>query len=71
MIINTERCRQLVGYQADSTSFRVLLCTDGCGSMHFGDEETLRFFKGDCIFVPANSAKVRIHGAAQFLDVRG
>lgn len=71
MMVNTERCRRLVGYQADGTSFRVLLCTDGCGSVSFGERETLTFFKGDCIFVPANSVKMRIHGTAQFLDVRG
>lgn len=70
MIINTERCRKLVGYQSDSTSFRVLLCTDGCGSMQFADESVM-FFKGDCIFIPANSVKIRIHGNAQLLDVRG
>jgi mannose-6-phosphate isomerase len=71
MIVNTERCRQMVEYQADSTSFRVLLCTDGCGSIHFGNGEYLSFFKGDCIFAPANSVAIKIHGKAQFLDVRG
>ncbi|MDO4339405.1 MAG: class I mannose-6-phosphate isomerase [Eubacteriales bacterium] len=70
MLVNTEHCRKLVGYQADSTSFRVLLCTDGCGAAHF-DNHIFSFFKGDCIFVPANSVKLRIHGMAQFLDVRG
>jgi hypothetical protein len=29
------------------------------------------FYKGDCIFVPALSEKILIHGQAQFLDVRG
>lgn len=71
VIINTERCRGLVGYQADSSSFRVLLCTDGCGCIYFGENESIGFFKGDCIFVPANSVRLRIHGQAQFLDVRG
>jgi mannose-6-phosphate isomerase len=71
MMVNTERSKKLVGYQADSTSFRVLLCIGGCGSIYFGDEESLRFFKGDCIFVPADSVKIRIHGKAQFLDIRG
>ena len=71
MLVNTERCRNLVGYQADSTSFRVLLCINGCGSIFFGEGQSLRLFKGDCIFVPANSAKIRIHGKSQFLDVRG
>lgn len=71
MILNTERCRELVGYQADGSSFRVLLCTDGCGMICFGGNEVIPFFKGDCIFVPADSVELRIHGQAQFLDVRG
>jgi len=71
MIINTERCRQMVGYQSDSSSFRVLLCVNGCGSIVMEDGDYISFFKGDCIFFPANSMKVRLHGEAQFLDVRG
>lgn len=71
MLVNTERCRELVDYYADSSSFRVLLCTDGCGSVSFSKDENINFFKGDCIFVPADSIKLRIHGQAQFLDVRG
>ena len=70
MLINTERCREMVSYQADNTSFRVLLCTDGCGSVRT-EEGSREFFKGDCIFVPANSERLRLHGQAQFLDVRG
>lgn len=70
MLINTERCRERVEYQADSTSFRVLLCTHGCGCLRVGDE-IQEFFKGDCIFVPANSEKTRIHGQVQLLDIRG
>ena len=70
MLINTERTRKLVGYQSDSVSFRVLLCIDGCGTICF-ENETMMFFKGDCIFIPANSVKLWIHGQVQFLDVRG
>lgn len=69
MIVNTER-RQLVTYRADSVSFRVLLCVRGCGTIRYEDE-CLDFYKGDCIFVPANSVELRIQGQAQFLDVRG
>ena len=69
MLVNTER-RQTVCFWSDSLSFRVLLCVDGCGSLQF-EGESLDFYKGDCIFVPANSVKIRIHGQAQFLDVRG
>ena len=60
----------MVGYEADNTSFRVLLCTDGCGSLRT-EEGIEEFFKGDCIFVPANSERLRLHGKTQFLDVRG
>lgn len=69
MIVNTER-RQIVRYRADELGFRTLLCVNGCGTMIF-QEENMMFYKGDCIFVPADSAELLIHGKAQFLDVRG
>ncbi len=69
LLINTERCRSMVSYRADGDSFRVLLCTDGCGSLLFADQ-TLPFFRGDCLFVPAASAEILLHGRAQLLDVR-
>ena len=71
ILLNTERCREMAPYQADSISFRVLLCIGGCGSVFMEDAEAFSFFKGDCIFVPANSVQIRLHGRAQFLDVRG
>ena len=69
MIVNTER-RQDVRYKADSVSFKVLLCVNGCGTICYSGE-SINFYKGDCIFVPADSEDLRIHGQAQFLDVRG
>lgn len=69
MLLNTER-RQRVTYRADGLSFRVLLCINGCGILRFGEEEIL-FYKGDCVFVPADSLELELHGQAQFLDVRG
>lgn len=69
MIVNTER-RQKVTYRTDAISFRVLLCVNGCGTIGF-ENESMNFYKGDCIFVPADSVELRIHGQAQFLDVRG
>lgn len=71
MLLNTERCRNLVEYQSDSLAFRVLLCIDGCGAIALESGEMFSFFKGDCIFVPADSEKIKLHGKAQFLDVRG
>lgn len=69
MIVNTER-RQKVHYRADDIAFRVLLCVNGCGTISY-DGGSITFYKGDCIFVPADSEVLTIHGQAQFLDVRG
>ena len=69
MLINTER-RQTVTYSADSVSFKVLLCIGGCGTVSCSDL-AINFYKGDCIFVPAESEVLNIHGQAQFLDIRG
>ena len=71
LLLNTERVREMVPYRADSQSFRVLLCLDGCGSLQCQDGTLHNIFKGDCIFFPADSQTVRLHGRAQFLDVRG
>ena len=67
MLINTER-RQTVHYRADRMAFRVLLCMDGCGTISY-DEGTVNFYKGDCVFVPADSEVLTIHGQAQFLSL--
>ena len=69
LLVNTE-LRQKVYYCTDELAFRVLLCIDGCGALIYDNEELL-FYKGDCIFVPANSVIMMIHGKAQFLDIRG
>jgi len=66
LLLNTESHRQLADYQTGSNSFQVLLCVDGCGVIS-GDGVMLNFFKGDCIFVPAASVPLKIHGKAQLL----
>lgn len=70
MLLNTERSRQYVDFAADDKSFRVLLCTSGCGNVAMPDGGYLNFFKGDCIFIPANTNGLKLHGKAQLLDVR-
>lgn len=67
LLLNTE-ARQLPEFKTGENSFHALLVVDGCGSL-FGDAFALNFFKGDCIFVPANSVEMRLHGKAQILDV--
>lgn len=68
-LINTERCRDMADFQTDDNSFQVLLCIGGCGTM-FGGGEMIHFFRGDCIFIPADSIPLKLHGKAQFLKVR-
>lgn len=70
MLINTERCRELVSFQTDSTSFQVLLCIGGCGVLVEECGDAIPFFRGDCVFVPADSEVIKVHGKAQFLKVR-
>lgn len=69
MLVNTER-RQKVEYRADELAFRVLLCVGGCGTISYPGG-VIPFYKGDCMFVPADSVTLTIHGQAQFLDVKG
>lgn len=69
MQVNTER-RQKVYYRADELAFCVLLCVNGCGTIAYEDG-VIDFYKGDCIFVPADSETLTIHGQARFLDVKG
>jgi len=68
-LINTERCRQMADFQTGSNSFQVLLCTEGCGVLFDEEGSFINFFRGDCIFVPADSVKLKIHGKAQLLKV--
>lgn len=68
LLLNTEVQRNLATFQTESNSFHCLLCVDGCGVL-FGSDVTLPFFKGDCIFVPADSVPLKLHGKAQLLNV--
>ena len=69
MLLNTEACREMADFYTDKNSFQVLLCTSGCGLLLYGGSGVLQFFKGDCIFVPAGSVPLKIHGSAQMLKV--
>lgn len=67
LLLNTER-RPMAEYVTGSTSFHTLLCLEGCGIL-YGDKICVPFFRGDCIFIPADSILLRIHGKAQMLDI--
>lgn len=67
-IINTENIKEMFKMKTESNSFHVLLCLEGCGTI-ITDKENINFFKGDCIFIPANSVELKIHGIASILDI--
>ena len=71
LLVNTERCRQLVRGSIEEMTFHVLLCIGGCGVLQTAANSSLQFFKGDCIFFPANAKPSFLHGMAEFLDIRG
>ena len=69
LLINTES-RRLADFRTESNSFHALLVVDGCGNISGAEGDfNLNFFKGDCIFVPADSEDLKLHGRAQILDV--
>ena len=68
VLLNTEECQSLAKLKTTNESFRVLLCIDGVGSL-FSENFMLHFFKGDCIFVPADSILLSLRGKARLLDV--
>ena len=67
LLLNTEK-RNMADFKTGENSFHALLCIDGCGVL-FGEGFMLNFFKGDCIFVPANSISLNLHGKAQLLNI--
>ncbi len=50
-------------------SFKIILCIDGQGIIS-DDDITLKFKKGDCIFVPAMSGSVELFGKMELLKVK-
>ncbi len=66
--LDTQRCRELTSFQTRNDTFRILLCIEGCGTISW-DGGSLDFFRGDCIFVPADSIKYSAHGKAELLRV--
>ncbi|MFI3209362.1 MAG: type I phosphomannose isomerase catalytic subunit [Eubacteriales bacterium] len=70
-LLNTEHTRDMAEVQIGEHSFKVLVCMSGCGIIFSGenDKDSLRFCKGDCIFVPAMEGAIRLHGKAKLLGV--
>ena len=69
LLINTERTRILYETASSSQSFEIYLCVNGCGIMLYESNKVLLLFKGDCVFLPANSVNVKIHGCLELLRI--
>ena len=72
LLLNTKAEDPKVSYSADGTSFEVLLCVEGTGQLLERDEkeaQIIKFKKGDCIFVPADSVSLLLAGNAQLLRI--
>ena len=41
----------------------------GASGLQQAEGQALRIFRGDCMFVPASSVQLKLHGKAQFLRV--
>ena len=53
------------------SSFQVLLCLEGSGALDTGDaDKPMRFGKGDCIFIPADTGRCHVMGECSLLKVR-
>ena len=68
LLLNTEQCRKMADIKSPVNTFQVLLCTGGCGVL-YGESTVINFYKGDCIFLPADSIALKMHGKAQMLRV--
>ena len=66
--INTIDSKQMYEFKTLSNSFHVILCINGNGTL-YSRKEKIDFCIGDCIFIPANSAELKIDGKAEFLKV--
>ncbi len=63
-----EKAVEAVRFSTGPSSFEVLLCVDGSGTLS-GEDVEISFRKGDCIFVPADSIGLEIRGQSELLKV--
>lgn len=70
ILINTERIREMAEFSTGSGTFQILLCYSGCGTLIGETGTVINLFKGDTVFVPANSESIKLHGKLSILRVR-
>lgn len=69
LLMKAEDKDSFVPVKTGANSFQVLLCIEGSGTLFIKNEEIFSYKKGQCIFIPANSEELLLHGSAQFLFV--
>ncbi len=58
-------------FSVTDTSFQILLCIEGDGGISTDTmERPLRFHKGECIFLPADTGRCHVIGTCRILKVR-
>lgn len=58
-------------FAVPESSFQVLLCLEGSGSMEAeGMKEALELKKGDCFFIPADTGRCHVSGKTELLKIR-
>ena len=68
LLLNTDIYGLSLDYKTGNNSFQVLLCTEGRGFLS-GENFSLSFSKGNCVFLPAESIPLKLGGQAQMLKV--
>ena len=69
MLINNKDIKNEFFIETGSNSFQVLLCLEGEAALIDDLGDNLRFKKGDCIFIPADSVRLKLRGKAQIIKV--
>lgn len=69
VLINTETVRDYIDFEVNPSSFTVLVCYSGMGSITDKKNYFFNFYKGDTIFVPANTKCFKLNGEASLLKV--
>jgi len=69
---DVERIQVTLGasFSVMDSSFQVLLCLKGEGEIHHNIDQTVRFLKGECLFIPAGAGRCHIEGEAVLLKTR-
>lgn len=69
LTVNTERHHELATLPIRTETFNVLLCVEGCGVLTMESGESLPIFRGDCLFIPAGTRPLKLHGMMTMIKI--